>query len=188
MNDTGKSKTLIRFGLYMLFLAIVIGLIVVSGVSPTDKRKSANDTLQTQKTYLEKEKELFEGTYNYKFNVDDGLVTYTGAYTDGIRTGVKKTETTTIQYEESEEIYKIVDNQKEKYEDLYEGLDAILFDFKSLFDKLNSENCLIERTDEETIYTYTGVLDYDFVITASREHIMIIQIDGEHKYIFEFTY
>ena len=187
MNPVDKSKTLIKFGLYMLFLTVVIGLVITSGATPA-KNRTNDETRETRKTYLEKEKELIDGEYNYVFRVDDGLITFEGNFKDGIRKGKKKDNDNTIQYEEGIEIYKVIDNQKEKYEDLYDGLDEQLFDFKSLFDILNSESCLIERNDDQVIYSYTEVLGYDFIITSDSLHIIHLQIDGLHNYEYEFTY
>ena len=181
-----KSKTLIKFGLYMLFLFVVVGLVITTGASPSSSRKNTNTEIH-KKTYLEKEDDLISDAYKYTFKIDNGI-TFNGSSSNGKRTGTKEENGTTIQYIEEEQIYKIVNNEKELYENLYDGLDTQLFNFKSLFEKLNKEDCLIDRTEDETIYSYTDVLGYNIDITTNEEHITEIKIEGTLKYTFEFTY
>ena len=193
-NSEDKSKTLIKLGIYMLFLFFVIGLIITSGAKPigyydnTNTESKSENEKTTTKTYLQKEKELISGTYEYKFIIDNGEIIFEGFARDGLREGTKTVGEVEIDYQEGE-VVSIIENGLEKeYVDLYEGLDESLFDFESLFEKLNAENCVIDRREEEIVYSYTNILGYDLDITTDRDNIIKIDINGSHKYSMEFTY
>lgn len=187
-KEVDKSKTLVKFGFYMLFLLVVILLIITTGAYKKEQVPTNKNEEVHKKTYVEKQKDLSTLKYNYIFIIDDGIVTYNGIYENGIRKGQKKENDVTIQYEESDNTYKIVNKEKILYDDLYENLDDKMFNLSSLFEVLNAENCHIERTDETTTYAYADILDHDYLITANNEHIIKIEIEGTHKYNFEFTY
>ena len=182
-----KYKTLIKFGFYMLFIITIVLMIIVSGVKPKSiNSDNKNDIVK--KTYAEKEQELFNSDYKYRFVVDDGEVTFEGTFTNGVRKGKKSSKDESTQYIESDVVYIIENGKEVLFENLYGELDDKLFNFKSLFDILNEENCLIDRRDEKTIYSYTDIGGYSFSITTDEEYILKIEINGEHNYIFSFTY
>lgn len=187
-KEVDKSKTLVKLGFYMLFLLTVVLLIVTTKTGTNVNNGASNSEMTNKKTYLDKEKELINGKYNYTFTIDDGLITYVGVAEDGIRTGKKTIDGAFIQYEESEIIYRKDENEKIVYDDLYSGLDVGMFNFKELFERLNAENCMIDRNGDEIIYSYSNISNYDYTITVNSLHIIKIQIDGEHKYNFVFTY
>ena len=190
-NKNDKSKTLIRLGFYMLFLVMVIVLIVTSGVNTEDNSNTKNvnnTTISSQKTYLEKEQILVSGNYNYKFVIDDGVIVFKGVAVNGNRRGTKTVNNKAIEYEKDVDVYIVENGQKKVYEGLYDNIDESLFDFKSLFEKLNVLKCLIDRREEETVYSYKEVFGYNIDITSNKDYIIKIDINGLHKYNMEFTY
>ena len=187
MNEE-KTKMLVKLGIYVLFLIVVICLIVISGALPKYKERNKNDIKETQKTYLEKEEDLISGKYKYTFTVDNSI-SFVGNFENNIRRGKKITNDATIEYiEENNNVYKILDGEKIHYVELYVGLDETIFNFEKLFDTLNRENCLIERVEDEILYTYTGVLGYNIDILANKNNIIKITAEGTHNYKLEFTY
>ena len=189
-NDDDKSKTLIRFGLYMLFLFIVIAMIITTGVKPKNNLTNVVDdkVVNTKKTYLEKKQGLFNGDYEYKFVIDDGEITYEGTFIDGIRKGIKKTKDEETEYIEKSYTYIIQNGKEIIYDNLYEGLDNKLFNFRELFDILDKENCIIDAREEETVYSYENIFEYNFNIITDQDNVIKIEIYGTHNYIFSFTY
>jgi len=74
-----------------------------------------------------------------------------------------------------------------EYSELYTNLDASLFNFDILFNKLNSLAMIKSTSEDKTLYTYEG--DYKYVCYVSSDAIDKIEISNDViKYTFEFDY
>ena len=199
-----KGKILLKFMGYMAFFVFVIILVVVANAnqkndnleikneSNIEENENTSEESTTENlTYLDKQKKLYEGKYEFNYTVTGELnVTYTGTFDNGTVEGYKETEEELVRYSIEDGVtYKVKLNKKEEYDKLYEGLDANLFDFRQLFDKINSTSAIIDRSKEEKTYTYDGIDGYHIVVTLSDIEIDKIEINNDVlTYTFTFDY
>ena len=204
LKKTEKGKILLKFMGYMAFFVFVIILVVVANAnqkndnleikneSNIEENKNTSEESTTENlTYLDKQKKLYEGKYEFNYTVTGELnVTYTGTFDNGTVEGYKETEEELVRYSIEDGVtYKVKLNKKEEYDKLYEGLDANLFDFRQLFDKINSTSAIIDRYKEEKTYTYDGIDGYHIVVTLSDIEIDKIEINNDVlTYTFTFDY
>ncbi len=204
LKKTEKGKILLKFMGYMAFFVFVIILVVVANAnqkndnleikneSNIEENKNTSEESTTENlTYLDKQKKLYEGKYEFNYTVTGELnVTYTGTFDNGTVEGYKETEEELVRYSIEDGVtYKVKLNKKEEYDKLYEGLDANLFDFRQLFDKINSTSAIIDRSKEEKTYTYDGIDGYHIVVTLSDIEIDKIEINNDVlTYTFTFDY
>lgn len=204
LKKTEKGKILLKFMGYMAFFVFVIILIVVANANQKndnleiknesnieEKESTSEDSTSENLTYLDKQKKLYEKKYEFNYTVTGELnVTYTGTFDNGTVEGYKETEEELVRYSIEDGVtYKVKLNKKEEYDKLYEGLDANLFDFRQLFDKINSTSAIIDRSKEEKTYTYDGIDGYHIVVTLSDIEIDKIEINNDVlTYTFTFDY
>lgn len=186
-----NKKIKIKLIVYMCFLGFVILLVLITGSYKQDKKRNINnDTPNTIKetTYYDMQKELYEGTYNYEFKVGNDI-TYTGISKETTRTGFKESNGTIIKYEETnDKVYKIDGTDKEEYEELYKDINKDLFDFKKLFDKINSSSTIKAKEGDINTYNYDNVDNYKIVVNCDSKHIISINISTDVNYTFTFTF
>ena len=204
LKKTEKGKILLKFMGYMAFFVFVIILVVVANANQKndnleiknesnieEKESTSEDSISENLTYLDKQKKLYEGKYEFNYTVTGELnVTYTGTFDNGTVEGYKETEEELVRYSIEDGVtYKVKLNKKEEYDKLYEGLEANLFDFRQLFDKINSTSAIIDRSKEEKTYTYDGIDGYHIVVTLSDIEIDKIEINNDVlTYTFTFDY
>lgn len=204
LKKTEKGRILLKFMGYMAFFVFVLILVVVANANQKNDNLEVNDESNIEEkestnvesesenlTYLDKQKKLYEGKYEFNYTVTGELnVTYTGTFDNGTVEGYKETEEELVRYSIEEGVtYRVKLNKKEEYDKLYEGLDANLFDFKQLFDKINSTSAIIDRSKEEKTYTYDGIDGYHIVVTLSEIEIDKIEINNDVlTYTLTFDY
>lgn len=206
LRSTEKGKTLLKFILYMIFLFFVIIICAVGGRNNPTLSSSSNSSdeaesgeiVQKELTYFDKQLLLYKGKYKFVYSVTGANVNivYTGEYDSGNTSGYKETSEELIRYSiEDNIVYKHNLKSQEPYELLYDGVDEKLFDFKTVFSKLNSSSSQIEKKDEQKIYTYSDLDGYDYVIVTDKYNILSITVSSNvlvssntFKYEFKFTY
>lgn len=197
LKETKKGRALLKLSLYMIFLAFVFILIIVANSleDPYPKRTSSSTETESHReektlTYLDKQKKLTEGEYEYTYNITgSAFIIYMGEFKNKVETGYKETEDDLVKYKIKNGItYRTFLNQEEEYDGLYEGLDENLFDLKTLFETLNSESATIENNKDTKIYKYN--LDgKNFEITTDKDSITNIKIiDNTITYDFSYEY
>lgn len=178
-----KDNTLLKFIIYMAFLLFVIALIFATGSNKrvTDNQPEPKEIIEEKSeiTLKEKEQILISGKYNYEYKINNETIeiTYTGLCEEGICNGFREYDGNITKYN-TEEIVP---------EELYTDLHIEYFNFKDLFDKLNSSSTIINRKEGEVSYKYT-IDNTAITVYTDDEHINKIEIDNEYTYVFKFTY
>ncbi len=200
MRETERGRTLLKFILYMTFLAFVFVLYFVSRIpiTPTERMDKDSSDLEStipkeetkELTYYQKQEKLKIEEYEFTFTCQKGeTITFYGKYRDGKIEGLKETKTDLIKYVVEEgNYYRQNGDQLEEYEDLYEGLNENVLDVQKLFQLLNENSAKIERRDEEKIYTYI-LENGTYKVITDREHITKIEVTNDlESYDLEFSY
>lgn len=180
-----RNKRLkIKLAIYFGFLGFVILLVLITGSTKPSSMNNQNNknTKSNVVEYYDMQKEIYEGNYNYVFEVSNGIK-YTGVSTKGVRTGYMENNGNIIKYKKDTYTYKIEGTNEIKYDELYTGLDSSLFDFKKLFDKINSSSTIKARNGENYTYSYDNI-----VIKTNDKHIVEIKVNSNVNYTFTFTF
>lgn len=209
MQKTERGKTILKFSSYMIFFVAVLLFVMIANATNNSKstvpsnnennnvqdvflnNESSDYTTKTL-TYLEKQKKLYEGEYDFTYKISGEItLQYSGTYKKGLVTGYKQSSTETVRYKiENGTSYKLLLDSEEIYTDLYLGLDEKLFDLKGVFELLNSKSTIIDRKEEDNkSYTYQNINGYNFIIDLNDTEIKKITIENEVlKYEFSFEY
>jgi len=195
LTETERGKTAVKFSGYMVFLLFVIVLILISGAGKEsyedrDSKESIQSTEMTNEiTYLDMQKKLYKGNYTFTYKIKGSVnVNYEGEKTEEKITGYKETEDSTIKYEiEDGKTYEVKLNSKTEYNDLYKDLDSSFFNFKNLFDSLNSKNTSMKKDDIQKEYSYKDIEGYDYTIIIKENNITNIKINNE-KITYDLTF
>lgn len=197
LTKTERGKTAVKFSGYMVFLLFVIILILISGAGNNSyqenesKESTQNETQTGEVTYLDMQKKLYEGNYTFSYKISGVInVNFEGEKLDNKITGYKETEESTIKYEiEDGKIYEIKLNSKKEYNDLYKDINATFFDYKTMFDSLNSKSSSMKKEDSQKEYTYTNIDGYNYSILIKENNITNIKITNENiTYDLTFNY
>ena len=207
LRSTERGRTLFKFGLYLSFLFFVIVLCLVAGAmkgpndtaNPSSNRSNSSskenshlDDADTEKpkTYFEKQK-LFEEKYDFTYEVfaSGRSTSFMGEYDHGKTDGFKESEGLLLHYEIENGIpYRKELFQREEMTDLYDGMDATLFDVVSLFEKLNSGSATVINDGTNKTYNYE-LEDGIYRVVTDEEYITRIEIIKENdKYDFSFKF
>lgn len=197
IRKTDRGKIIFKLTLYMIFFIIVFVLVIIASkidnntsLHKSSFSNSSTESIIKEKTYLDKQKLLFNGSYNFIYTIEGTTnVKFTGTCKDSIIEGFKETEKEIIKYRiENGTVLKQKMGNYELYNELYQNLDENLFDFLSLFEKLNSEKTIIENTNSEKIYIYNQN-NYKYEIITNKEYITKINISNQEiSYTFSFNY
>ena len=194
-----KIKSLIYLAFFIIFLILAISTGAVSDRSREYKaellnkenQKNSETVKDVELTYFEKQKILYDGNYNYEFNISGEVnLNYTGKSTRGIRVGYKETTDEIVKYKwDNGKTYLLKGEEEIEYEELYEGVDRELFQFESLFNRLNGDSALINRDNDETIYVYSNIDSSKVTVFTTKKNIKKIEIESIGiKYEFSFDY
>ena len=199
LSETERGKAAIKLSGYMIFLLLVIVLILISGAGQNTYTEEESKESQSQSTeenthettYLDMQKMLYEGTYKFTYNIS-GLVNanFEGEKQENKIIGYKETASETIKYEiEDDKVYKVNLNSRTEYTDLYKDLDSELFNFKSLFEKINSKSSTIKKDDIQKEYSYNDIDGYDYKVLIKEQVITNITVTTKDLiYSLEFSY
>ena len=209
LKKTDRGKAILKLSGYMVFFVAVLAIIGISNViggnndtlnldntsSNSSESTSSDDKTVSAEvkslTYLEKQEKIYNGSYDFIFKITgETEVNYSGSFSNDVVEGYKESKISTLKYRiENGVTYEINLDEKKEITDLYAGLDASLFDFKTMFDKLNSKSTSIDRSTEYKTYTYENVDGYKYVVTMNDTEITKINISNESlNYEMIFTY
>lgn len=203
LKETERGKAILKLIGYAVFIVFVLIFIAISGAiggnndrviadeSEESIESTAESTEVKERTYLEKQEKLINGPYEFVYKITgETEVQYSGKYENGVTEGFKETTSETVKYKiENGTVYSVKLDKQTEYKDLYLGIDADLFDFTKIFDKLNGSSTVIDKSSEIKKYTYKEINGYNYVISLDEEKIVGITVDNETlKYEFTFTY
>lgn len=199
LRSTEKGRTVFRLFLYMLFFIFVLVLVFVSGaartpVVPNDPESSSlvdSTAITEELSYLDKQKKFENNDYDFEYEITGSMTReYAGSKESEIIEGYRLTEDEIIKYSiEDGIVYKKTVGSKIVMEDLYKDLDATLFDFESLFSKLNATKSRIEKIEDEKIYYYEETDVGRVVVYTDEKEIEKIEIDQDSiKYTMTFEF
>lgn len=180
------SKDLTKMIVYLCFIVVVVSLVIATNSKPNEVRYDGKEEVTESKTLNDKENIIINGNYSYEFIVGDNSIVYRGSKNGNVNIGVKISS--------DEVAYKIIDGTPYKmedddviYEEMYDGLNDAYFNFKNLFDKLNSSSTIIKREGEYIRYNY-DINDVKMVVVTTKDNISEIVVYDDLTYIFKFSY
>ena len=190
-----KGKEFIKLISYLVFIFVFLLLVLITGSYKKEKavvpKTKESVESKVEITYLDKQKKLYEGKYNFVYEITGAItIKYNGTFDKGTTTGFKEDSNGITKYKISEgNVYSIKMDTEEPYDKLYDGLDISLFDFKSLFEDLNTRNTTINDEKDKKSYSYKDVNGYDVSVVLDDNYIKEIVITNDSlKYDFSFNY
>ena len=191
---TDKSKTLLKLILYVLFIVVFM---IIASPGRAKKNETTNENASTplvsatNVSYIDKQSKLKDGTYNYRYEISGEVNTmYHGKCQANVCEGVREIDGKSIKYTLINWKAYIKENGEDvEYDAIYENLDGQLFDYTELFKILNSAKSLKVKKDNEEIYTYENINNYEVIVSTNDETIYKIEIKGNNlDYKFNFEY
>ena len=196
LKKTERGKSVIKLTRYLVFIFVLILALIISGTGKPNNKASQNVKKESYEskvdiTYKDKQEKLFTNNYDFKYVITGAInVKYTGSFTNGVIEGYKEDENGIIKYKVVDGTsYQVNGSETTVYEGLYEGLDASLFNFQSVFGNLNTNKAKIVEKNKAKEYYYEIVDGYNYSIIMDDKHINEIKIENESlKYDFSFKY
>lgn len=162
--QTEKGKATIKLGLWMVFIAILIVVVLVS------ERDSINLPVEDDSTPSETETENYEfvnysdmldklllGNYEYSYTItnETGKYIYTGWKNENKEIGFKEDSTGVIKYYTDDSgTYKVNMDTLEVIDYLYNGVDTSYLDLELLFGNLNEFLYSVTKNEDMRTITY----------------------------------
>ncbi len=162
--QTEKGKATIKLGLWMVFIAILIVVVLVS------ERDSINLPVEDDSTPSETETENYEfvnysdmldklllGNYEYSYTItnETGIYIYTGWKNENKEIGFKEDSTGVIKYYiDDSGTYKVNMDILEVIDYLYNGVDTSYLDLELLFGNLNEFLYSVTKNEDMRTITY----------------------------------
>ena len=162
--QTEKGKATIKLGLWMVFIAILIVVVLVS------ERDSINLPVEDDSTPSETETENYEfvnysdmldklllGNYEYSYTItnETGIYIYTGWKNENKEIGFKEDSTGVIKYYiDDSGTYKVNMDTLEVIDYLYNGVDTSYLDLELLFGNLNEFLYSVTKNEDMRTITY----------------------------------
>lgn len=192
---TEKGPTKIKLSLYFAFLIFTVSFLALSGSFTNNneviKNTETNEKNMTQSiSFLDKQEKLLKANHSYKYTISgNSSVIFDGKIIDGIDTGYRENNDEIIKYKIVEDkVFKVTKDKEEEYDDLYQNIEKKNLMFKDLFATFNSSSAIINRQENNTIYTY-NIDGTSYIIYTDAESIFKIEItSGEYSYVYEFNY
>lgn len=189
--STTQGKATIKFAAWMVFIIVLIVVFAINGDNNPNKNNNTNkeETL-TFKNYEEMQNDLLNGCYSYNFRVvsKDNKIIYSGILSATGDIGYKENNEGIIKYSKEDGIiYKVLLDQKEEINNLYDESDKAFLDIKTLFANLKEYlyNITKNESTREINYNKEG---YKVVVKTDLENITNITITNENKtYELQFT-
>ena len=196
LKKTPKGKAIIKLVRYLIFIFFLIIAMIVTGVGKDNNMASKNvhkESFESKEdvTYKDKQEKLFSEDYTFEYNVTGEInVKYTGTSKNDVIEGYKEDASGIKKYAIVDGTnYLIEMDESTIYEELYDGLDSMLFNYETMFSNLNTKMAKITNEKNIKKYYYENVDGYNYLITLDDNHITNIMIEGTSlTYNFSFTY
>ena len=191
--STTQGKATIKFAAWMVFIIVLIVVFAINGDNNPNENKNNNTNKEetlTFKNYEEMQNDLLNGFYSYNFRVvsEDNKIIYSGILSATGDIGYKENNEGIIKYSKEDGIiYKVLLDQKEEINNLYDESDKAFLDIKTLFANLKEYlyNITKNESTREINYNKEG---YKVVVKTDLENITNITITNENKtYELQFT-
>lgn len=191
--STTQGKATIKFAAWMVFIIVLIVVFAINGDNNPNENKNNNTNKEetlTFKNYEEMQNDLLNGCYSYNFRVvsEDNKIIYSGILSATGDIGYKENNEGIIKYSKEDGIiYKVLLDQKEEINNLYDESDKAFLDIKTLFANLKEYlyNITKNESTREINYNKEG---YKVVVKTDLENITKITITNENKtYELQFT-
>ena len=195
--QTEKGKATIKLGLWMVFIAILIVVVLVS------ERDSINLPVEDDSTPSETETENYEfvnysdmldklllGNYEYSYTItnETGKYIYTGWKNENKEIGFKEDSTGVIKYYiDDSGTYKVNMDTLEVIDYLYNGVDTSYLDLELLFGNLNEFLYSVTKNDDMRTITYDKSGYQVEVMTDTRDITNITISTDTTTYDLNFT-
>ncbi len=195
--QTEKGKATIKLGLWMVFIAILIVVVLVS------ERDSINLPVEDDSTPSETETENYEfvnysdmldklllGNYEYSYTItnETGKYIYTGWKNENKEIGFKEDSTGVIKYYiDDSGTYKVNMDRLEVIDYLYNGVDTSYLDLELLFGNLNEFLYSVTKNDDMRTITYDKSGYQVEVMTDTRDITNITISTDTTTYDLNFT-
>ena len=195
--QTEKGKATIKLGLWMVFIAILIVVVLVS------ERDSINLPVEDDSTPSETETENYEfvnysdmldklllGNYEYSYNItnETGKYIYTGWKNENKEIGFKEDSTGVIKYYiDDSGTYKVNMDTLEVIDYLYNGVDTSYLDLELLFGNLNEFLYSVTKNEDMRTITYDKSGYQVEVMTDTRDITNITISTDTTTYDLNFT-
>ena len=195
--QTEKGKATIKLGLWMVFIAILIVVVLVS------ERDSINLPVEDDSTPSETETENYEfvnysdmldklllGNYEYSYTItnETGKYIYTGWKNENKEIGFKEDSTGVIKYYiDDSGTYKVNMDTVEVIDYLYNGVDTSYLDLELLFGNLNEFLYSVTKNEDMRTITYDKSGYQVEVMTDTRDITNITISTDTTTYDLNFT-
>ena len=195
--QTEKGKATIKLGLWMVFIAILIVVVLVS------ERDSINLPVEDDSTPSETETENYEfvnysdmldklllGNYEYSYTItnETGKYIYTGWKNENKEIGFKEDSTGVIKYYiDDSGTYKVNMDTLEVIDYLYNGVDTSYLDLELLFGNLNEFLYSVTKNEDMRTITYDKSGYQVEVMTDTRDITNITISTDTATYDLNFT-
>lgn len=195
--QTEKGKATIKLGLWMVFIAILIVVVLVS------ERDSINLPVEDDSTPSETETENYEfvnysdmldklllGNYEYSYTItnETGKYIYTGWKNENKEIGFKEDSTGVIKYYiDDSGTYKVNMDILEVIDYLYNGVDTSYLDLELLFGNLNEFLYSVTKNEDMRTITYDKSGYQVEVMTDTRDITNITISTDTTTYDLNFT-
>lgn len=195
--QTEKGKATIKLGLWMVFIAILIVVVLVS------ERDSINLPVEDDSTPSETETENYEfvnysdmldklllGNYEYSYTItnETGKYIYTGWKNENKEIGFKEDSTGVIKYYiDDSGTYKVNMDTLEVIDYLYNGVDTSYLDLELLFGNLNEFLYSVTKNEDMRTITYDKSGYQVEVMTDTRDITNITITTDTTTYDLNFT-
>lgn len=195
--QTEKGKATIKLGLWMVFIAILIVVVLVS------ERDSINLPVEDDSTPSETETENYEfvnysdmldklllGNYEYSYTItnETGKYIYTGWKNENKEIGFKEDSTGVIKYYiDDSGTYKVNMDTLEVIDYLYNGVDTSYLDLELLFGNLNEFLYSVTKNEDMRTITYDKSGYQVEVMTDTRDITDITISTDTTTYDLNFT-
>ena len=195
--QTEKGKATIKLGLWMVFIAILIVVVLVS------ERDSINLPVEDDSTPSETETENYEfvnysdmldklllGNYEYSYTItnETGKYIYTGWKNENKEIGFKEDSTGVIKYYiDDSGTYKVNMDTLEVIDYLYNGVDTSYLDLELLFGNLNEFLYSVTKNEDMRTITYDKSGYQVEVMTDTRDITNITISTDTTTYDLNFT-
>lgn len=196
LKKTPRGKAILKLSRWFIFfLALFIFCLISSSIAskPQNTKKDNESTKEIDTSYLMMlEDKLLRGDYEYHIEIKTTqTIFFTGTKKGNINTGYKGTTNGMINYLiDSTGTYRIDNNEKEIYEDLYQDIKEEYLKIENLVSLLKTLNFV--KKDNLTYESMNN--DASFLITIKdsnrNDDNMITELfitDGDATYHFKYS-
>ena len=178
--QTERGKSLIKLGLWMIF---ILAIIIFAYTNKNDETvNNENKEIEEKEIYeFKKYDEMINSLLNsnYEFNYDivisDTNYLFNGTKCNNEVLGYKESNVGIIKYYISDNTYQVILKDLVPIENLYENIDINYLDLNILFNNLNEYLYNIEKNEDTRVITYKKE-GYQVEVITDLENITNINI------------